>query len=84
MGTAQLTKGMRVGYVADNVDLVNVFTFPATDADQVRYFWAGRDDTTKTDGIVRTAEIEVFSSEDSSLLLDTGKPAGDDDLKVDL
>jgi hypothetical protein len=74
-------KWTRVGYAAGNVNLVNVFTFAPVEADQVKYFWAGRDSADATDGLVRAAEIEVYSSEDASLLLDGG---GKDDGGVEL
>ena len=49
------------------------------DGDRVRYFWAGRDDADRTDGLVRAAEIEVYGSEEAALLpaLDKDTPAGD-------
>lgn len=60
----------RVGYAADNMNLVNVFTFPAIVADQLKYYWAGRNDSGKTDGIVRTVELEVYSNENFTDILD--------------
>ena len=74
----------RVGYAVDNTDLVNVFTFPPVEADQVRYFWAGRDYAGQTDGTVHAAEMEVYSAEEAGLNLDTLTAPADDGLKVDL
>jgi len=61
----------RVGYAVENRNMVNVFTFPPVETDAVRYFWAGRDFGWLCDGIVRSAEIEVYSTEDDVLSLDS-------------
>ncbi|OPZ26456.1 MAG: hypothetical protein BWZ02_02014 [Lentisphaerae bacterium ADurb.BinA184] len=71
----------RVGYVRDNASLVNVFTFPATDIDRVRYFWAGRNDADRTDGFVRAAEIEVYGTEEAGLLPTLDDEGDDFDLE---
>jgi hypothetical protein len=65
----------RIGRVADNANLVNVFECPLADVDEIRYFWAGRNDVDKTDGLVRMAELEAYSADDLSGILDaTGGP----------
>jgi len=60
----------RVGHVVDNANLVNVFECPAADIVEIRYFWAGRNDADKTDGLVRMAELEVYSADDLAEILD--------------
>jgi len=72
----------RIGRVVDNTQLVNVFECPLADIDEIRYFWAGRNDVDKTDGLVRMAELEAYSADDLSGILDaTGGP--DDSLNRD-
>ena len=58
----------RVGMVAGNRQLVNVFACPPYDISGIRYVWAGRHDDMdlgRTDGFVRTAQIEAYASEDA-------------------
>jgi len=57
----------RVGFVRGNTNLINVFTFPPLEVDRLHYLWAGRNSVEHTDGQVRTAEIEVYSDEDSMM-----------------
>ncbi|MEI6147608.1 MAG: PQQ-binding-like beta-propeller repeat protein [bacterium] len=68
---------VRIGTVIDNTQLVNVFPCPEAKLDGIRYVWAGRyddQDRKRTDGFVRTAQIEAYAT-DSELnveeLLDT-------------
>jgi len=68
-----------VGHVVDNTQLVNIFTCPPVDVSEIHYFWAGREDSDKTDGPVRMAEIEAYADEMGLLLDDDlgGDEAGD-------
>jgi WD40 repeat protein len=55
----------RIGVMSENRQLVNIFPCPAYDIDSVRYVWAGRHDFMnlgRTDGFVRTAQIEAYVS----------------------
>jgi len=57
---------VRVGTAIDNMQLVNVFPCPEGEIDGIRYLWAGRYDDMerrRTDGFVRTGEIEAYASE---------------------
>ena len=58
----------RVGHVTDNTNLVNVFACPPVEINEIRYFWAGRNDAGRTDGVVRMAELEVYSTEEAGVL----------------
>jgi len=80
---AKTRRPQRVGYVVENTNLVNVFTFPPIEADQVLYFWAGREFTSRTDGLVHTAEIEAYSTEEADLdhEKDEGGDEGDTELQ---
>jgi len=69
----------RVGYVAGNTNLVNIFTFPPMTARAIDYFWAGREFTDTTDGKVRMAEFEVYSTDD----LDVGLEGDGDDAALE-
>lgn len=54
---------VRVGAVADNTQLVNIFPCPGYPVDGVRYVWAGRHDDVerrRTDGFVRTGQLEAY------------------------
>jgi len=80
---AKANRWRRVGFVRDNTDLINVFTFEPVEVDQLRYFWAGRDFVGRTDGPVRMAEIEAYSTEEEDLFLHEplrldGDEGGDD------
>ena len=57
------------GVVVDNQQLVHVFACPAKKIDEIHYFWAGRNDSAKTDGLVRLAELEVYSADELSGVL---------------
>lgn len=70
----------QIGQVANNTQLVNVFPCPAVPVDQIRYFWAGRHDTARTDGLVRMAEIEAYSADDLDILDDGDARGGADRL----
>jgi hypothetical protein len=84
---AKANKWSRVGYVGANMNLVNVFTFPPTVVDRIHYFWAGRPFSGATDGMVRMAELEAYSTEESDLGLDDaggeGEEGGDGEIKMD-
>ena len=56
----------RIGVLTDNRQLVNIFPCPAYKIDGIRYAWAGRNDDTngRTDGHVRTAQIEAYAADD--------------------
>jgi len=69
----------RLGYVADNTNLVNIFPMPDGEFDEILYFWAGRPYRSSTDGIVRAAEMEVYATEDGDFLM-LMDDAGTDDL----
>ena len=60
----------RMGYVVDNTNLVNIFTFPPVKAKTFEYYWAGREFTHRTDGMIRMAEFEVYSTEESDFGFD--------------
>jgi len=60
----------RVGYAVDNTNLINIFTFPPVQTKAIDYVWAGREFTWMTDGMIRTAEMEVYSTEEADLGLD--------------
>lgn len=60
----------RVGYAVNNTNLINIFTFPSVKTKAINYVWAGREFTWMTDGMIRTAEIEVYSTEEADLGLD--------------
>ena len=77
-------KWRRVGFATSNTNLVNVFTFPPVDVDQLRYFWAGREDVGRTDGYVRMAEIEAYTTEEAGLLLDDLEDEVNDLLRDDI
>ena len=66
----ETNKTRRVGYVAGNSNLVNVFTFPAVKIDKIHYFHAGRPYVGMTDGMVRMAEFEAYSTEEAELDMD--------------
>jgi hypothetical protein len=68
----------RIGHVVDNANLVNVFACPSVDIDEVRYFWAGRNDADRTDGFVRMAELEAYSADDFADILEG--PSGVDSI----
>lgn len=74
----------RVGYVQNNTNLVNIFTFPATDVDQIQYFWAGRPFVGLTDGLVRMAEFEAYASEAGEFELEELDAPKKGDLDLDL
>jgi outer membrane protein assembly factor BamB len=74
----------RVGYVAGNTNLVSIFTFPAVDADQLHYFWAGRPLCHLTDGMVRMAEFEAYSTEAGEFDLEEGPEEGDGEIELDV
>lgn len=57
------------GVIVDNQQLVHVFACPAKKIDEIQYFWAGRNDSAKTDGLVRLAELEVYSADELSGVL---------------
>jgi len=77
-------KWRRVGYVQNNTNVVNIFTFPATDVDQIHYFWAGRPFVGLTDGLVRMAEFEAYASEAGEFQLDELDAPEKGDLDLDL
>ncbi|MBM4164330.1 MAG: hypothetical protein FJ222_07810 [Lentisphaerae bacterium] len=55
----------RIGVVSENRQLVNIFPCPEYPVDSIRYVWAGRHDYLnlgRTDGFVRTAQIEAYVS----------------------
>jgi len=59
---------VRVGTAIDNTQLVNIFPCPAGEIDGIRYVWAGRYDDMerrRTDGFVRTAQIEAYMTGDA-------------------
>jgi len=71
----------RLGHVAGNTQLVNIFEGPAFPISQIRYTWAGRHDNDlgRTDGAVRMAQIEAYSAADAldiEGLLDSGRDDG--------
>jgi hypothetical protein len=81
-------EGRRLGYVVDNTNLVNIFTFPAVQTRNIVYFWAGREFSSLTDGLIHTAEFEVYSTEESDYRFDEAGDAGkeekvEEDLKLD-
>ncbi len=58
----------RIGVVSENRQLVNIFPCPEYEIDSMRYVWAGRHDDMdlgRTDGFVRTAQIEAYVSGDA-------------------
>lgn len=61
---------VRVGYVVNNTNLVNIFAVRGMTVDQIRYFWAGREFASMTDEMVRMAEMEVYSTEEAELGLE--------------
>jgi hypothetical protein len=66
----------RVGYAVGNTNLVNIFTFPREEAKSLEYFWAGREFASATDGMIRMAELEVYSAEEAALRLDGADEGG--------
>lgn len=74
----------RVGYVAGNTNLVNIFTFPAVDIDQIHYFWAGRPFSGSTDGMVRMAEFEAYSTEAGEFDIEEPTDEGEGEFELDL
>ena len=75
---------LHVGHAVDNTQLVNVFECPPVAVDEILYFWAGRHDAGKTDGVVRMAELEAYADEMTILLDDDDVLGGDDDDALDL
>jgi len=75
--------GRRVGYVVGNTNLLNVFTFPAVETRTIEYFWAGREFADRTDGMIRMAEFEAYSAEDTDLRLDEPTDITDDGLRLE-
>ncbi|MBI2192483.1 MAG: hypothetical protein HYU36_10920 [Planctomycetes bacterium] len=73
---AKTGSSRRVGYVINNTNLVNVFTFPAVEVDTALYYWAGRDFVHVHGGTVRMAEIEAYGTEEGELELE--KPVEED------
>jgi hypothetical protein len=69
---AHKNKWMPAGVAADNQQLVNIFSCPAGTFDEILYFWAGRNDSRLTDGVVRLAELEVYSADEFSGMLEGG------------
>ncbi|MGD0092632.1 MAG: hypothetical protein ABSE73_22185, partial [Planctomycetota bacterium] len=65
---AKSGRWQRAGQVADNTNLVNVFACPPVEINEILYFWAGRNDSGRTDGVVRMAELEVYSTEEADVL----------------
>jgi hypothetical protein len=80
----ETSKWRRVGYVHNNTNLVNIFTFPSTEVDRIRYFWAGRPFVGRTDGMVRMAEFEAYVSEAGEFDLEDLDAPDKDDLNLDL
>ncbi|MDP7251167.1 MAG: PQQ-binding-like beta-propeller repeat protein [Planctomycetota bacterium] len=80
----ETSKWRRVGYVHNNTNLVNIFTFPSTDVDQIHYFWAGRPFVGRTDGMVRMAEFEAYVSEAGEFELEDLDAPDKDDLELEL
>jgi hypothetical protein len=58
---------------------VNIFTFPPVATRAIDYFWAGREFADTTDGKVRMAEFEVYSTDD----LDLGVGGAGDDAPLE-
>ncbi|MDA1088435.1 MAG: PQQ-binding-like beta-propeller repeat protein [Verrucomicrobia bacterium] len=76
---------VRVGTVIDNTQLVNIFPCPEGQIDGIRYVWAGRyDDMTRnrTDGYVRTAQIEAYMSADDIDMKELLDVESDSDLNI--
>jgi hypothetical protein len=57
------------GVVVDNTQLVHIFACPVGTIDEIHYFWAGRADDSKTDGVVRLAELEAYSADELTSVL---------------
>ena len=57
------------GVVIDNQQLIHIFNCPAGKFDELLYLWAGRNDSAKTDGVVRLAELEIYSADELSGVL---------------
>jgi hypothetical protein len=77
-------KWSRLGHVFDNTQTINIFPCPDHEISQVRYTWAGKHDAVfagRTDGAVRTAQIEVYSSADEEIL--NSLEIKDDPLELD-
>jgi len=73
-----------LGQVAANTQLINIFPSPSFNVDQILYVWAGRHDAVhrgRTDGAVRTAQIEAYA--DDILDLDDLLDVKDDDLNLE-
>jgi len=81
---AEDSRWRRVGYVAGNTNLVNVFTFPAVEIDQIHYFWAGRPFSGTTDGMVRMAEFEAYSTEAGEFDIEEPMDEGEGEFELDL
>lgn len=56
---------VRVGAVHENRQLVNIFPCPPSKINGIRFVWAGANDDKegRTDGFVRSAQIEAYASE---------------------
>ena len=67
---AKTQRWQQIGHVVGNTQLVNIFAGPPVEIDEIHYFWAGRNDSAHTDGYVRATEIEAYSSDELSDLLD--------------
>ena len=81
----------RFGYAVNNTNLVNIFTFPAMKTKELQYFWSGREFTGRTDGMIRTAELEVYSTEEAGMDFDEagdapeeGEEGADEGLDLDV
>ena len=76
----------RVGVVTGNRQLVNIFPCPTNAITGIRYVWAGRHDDVdlgRTDGFVRTGQIEAYVEDMGLDLDDIMKADKGDILKLD-
>jgi len=75
---AKTKRWLRVGLADSNTDLVNIFECPPVLVDEILYFWAGRNDAGRTDGVVRMTELEAYSADDLDFDFDFDNTSGDD------
>jgi hypothetical protein len=76
----------RIGVVTENRQLVNIFPCPTNTITGIRYVWAGRHDDVnlnRTDGFVRTGQIEAYVEDMGLDLDDIMKTDKGDILKLD-
>ncbi|HUS47679.1 MAG TPA: PQQ-binding-like beta-propeller repeat protein [Phycisphaerae bacterium] len=74
-----------LGHVVRNTQLINIFEGPAFAVDEIRYTWAGRhdEDQGRTDGAVRTAQIEAYMAADALDIEDLLNRPSDDGLGLE-